>query len=148
MLSTLVGAGAAVDARDKNQQTPLHRAAWKNPSAEVIKALVSAGANVDARDDCQRTPLHCAALVNPTNVQPLIDCGANVNLLDNWQYSPLWYAAVINHRDAIVALAQAGADPKLGSSPLDAFFADDETKRLMRSLFKPAQTNKQTCTLM
>ena len=135
VISALVGAGAAVDARDKNQQTPLHRAAGKNPSAEVIKALVSAGANVDARDDYQVTPLHWAAGLNPTNVQPLIDCGANVNLLENRQRSPLFLAATNNHRDAIVALAKAGADPELVKSQLDALGAP-YPKSLIRSLFK------------
>ena len=116
--------------------TPLQRAARQNPSAEVLKALVSAGADVDARNDFQQTPLHEAAGSNPTNVQPLIDCGANVNLLEMRRFSPLLLAANNNDRDAIVALAKAGADPELGESPLDAGGAYAETKSLIRSLFK------------
>ena len=127
--------GCNVNAVKGATLTPLHYAARCNPSTDVIKALVSAGADVDARDDWyQNTPLHYAAIHNPTNVQTLIDCGANVNLLTKTQRSPLWWAAYKNHRDAIVALANADADPKFGDSPLEV--GDGETKSLIRSMFK------------
>ena len=56
----LVTHGAAVDTRDKYQQTPLHFAAAHSREA-VCQFLVAQGAAVDARDNWQQTPLHWAA---------------------------------------------------------------------------------------
>ena len=37
-----------------------------------------------------------------------------------------------NHKEAIVALCAAGADPRLGKSPLEAPLAYEDTKRFIR----------------
>jgi cytohesin len=52
-----------VGARDSDDSTPLHCAAWKG-HAEVVEALLDAGADVNARnrnDHWGDTPLHAAA---------------------------------------------------------------------------------------
>ena len=98
----------------------------------MIRALVEAGANVDARIARTGTPLHEAAWRNPIAVKPLIECGANVNLLDNDQHSPLNRAADNNQKEAIVALCAAGADPRLGKSPLDDDDIDADMKKLIQ----------------
>ena len=51
----------AIDARDRNQYTPLHWACT-NYNMELAMALVDRGADVDARYEHQRTPLHYACI--------------------------------------------------------------------------------------
>jgi hypothetical protein len=55
----LLDAGAAVDVRDDNQQTPLHRAAARG-KAPIVEALLARGAEVNAIDGLGRTPLGVA----------------------------------------------------------------------------------------
>ena len=66
----------------------------------------------------QSTALHLAAYYNPAAVPVLLEANAEVNALDYWDYSPLYYAARKKHREAVIALLAAGADPHLGKSPL------------------------------
>lgn len=49
---TLIAVGADVNAKDKNQKTPLHHAA----SPRVQEALVAAGAAVNAKDNNNKHP--------------------------------------------------------------------------------------------
>lgn len=55
----LLDAGAAVDVRDDNQQTPLHRAAARGV-APIIEVLLARDAEVNAIDGLGRTPLGVA----------------------------------------------------------------------------------------
>ena len=66
------------------KQTPLHRAAWNNSNAEVVKILIEKGASVNALDGNKQTPLHKAAYNNSNAevVKILIEKGASVNALD------------------------------------------------------------------
>ena len=66
----------------------------------------------------QSTALHLAAYYNPAAVPVLLEANAEVNVVDYWDYSPLYYAARKKHREAVIALLAAGADPHLGQSPL------------------------------
>ena len=50
----LLDRGAEIDARDVNQQTPLHKAAWNNSRA-VAELLLDRGAKIDARDYTRQT---------------------------------------------------------------------------------------------
>jgi len=55
-----------------------------------------------------------------------------VNLLDDYNHSPLFSAAVHNHKDAVVALCNAGGDPRLGESPLTSSYVEEDTREIIR----------------
>jgi len=141
VIKVLVDAGADIGARDDEEKTPLHKVAKHNPSAEAVRVMVEAGADLDAEDCFQWTPMHRAALENPGAVRVLVESGAKVNKLNKdktWEVSvtPLFYAAKYSHRDAIIALCAAGADPRLGDlSPLDADCVKENMKTLIREQF-------------
>ena len=99
--------------------TALHLAAQFKSSASVVRALIEAGANVNARTGSQNSPLHYAALCNPEAVPLLLKAGADPNMLNSGQWSPLAYAAENNFKESVIALCAAGADPRLGKSPLE-----------------------------
>lgn len=73
---------ALVKARDAEESTPLHYAAWKG-HAEVVSALLDAGADIRAHnrnDHWGTTPLHAAAHGNNRAAAlVLIERGADVN---------------------------------------------------------------------
>ncbi|RDW57729.1 hypothetical protein BP5796_12530 [Coleophoma crateriformis] len=84
-----ISADATVDARDKDEETPLHHAAIYNYT-EAINALTAANATVDARDEIQCTPLHIAALHNHTEaINALIAANATVDARAADQSTPL-----------------------------------------------------------
>jgi len=74
-----------IHARDKDESTPLHCAAWKG-HPEVVAFLLSAGANANAKntnDHWGTTPLHAAAHANQAAiVDLLIGQGAELNAED------------------------------------------------------------------
>ena len=81
----------------------------------------------------QETALHFAASFNPSAVPILLEYNADVNVVTaggNW--SPLFYAASKNHREAVIALCAAGANPHLGWSPLTSSSVSEEMKNLIR----------------
>ena len=59
VMSTLVQAGANVDALDSDQQSPLHLASAWNPA--VVPVLIGGGCKVNLLDKAQVSPLYYAA---------------------------------------------------------------------------------------
>ncbi len=124
-ISLLVRAGADVNARTNNGQTPLHEAAATNNNPAIIEALVEAGADVNARAAGGRTPLHVAAAgnTNPAMVVALLEAGADLRTRTATGSTPLLEAASGNPNPAVLeALVAAGADVnqrgELGRTPL------------------------------
>ena len=62
VVSTLIQAGANVDALDGNQHSPLHLASKENPA--VVPVLIGGGCKVNLLDKWQRSPLLLAARVS------------------------------------------------------------------------------------
>lgn len=63
MARLLIERGAQVDARDEDEDTPLHMVAWKN-SVDVAKLLIEYGADLNAKDESGRTPADTASTEN------------------------------------------------------------------------------------
>ena len=63
--------GAEIEAKDVNNQTPLHLAALSN-SIETAKLLLESGAEIEARDVNNRTPLDVAARKNSAETAILL----------------------------------------------------------------------------
>ena len=59
VIQTLVDAGADINARNNDGETPLHNAATTN-TPEVIQALLDTGADINARNNDGDTPLDLA----------------------------------------------------------------------------------------
>lgn len=79
VITLLLGAGADVSARDRNNHTALHYAAADNGNPAVIAALADVGADVNAVAAMGRTPLHQAATnPNPAILAELLRRGADV----------------------------------------------------------------------
>ena len=105
--------------RDEIQDSPLHKAARFNPSADVSMALIAAGEDVNSLVHHNlQTPLHLACFFNQGIVNALLEAGAWVNILNNREQSPLFLAAWKDHRVAVSSLLAHGADIQLGTSPL------------------------------
>ena len=62
VVSTLVQAGADVDALDSHQRSPLHHASYGNPA--VVPVLIGAGCKVNLLDKFQHSPLWYAAAIS------------------------------------------------------------------------------------
>ena len=81
--------GADIKARDGEQRTPLHVAAYYGRST-IAELLLSNHAEVDARDHAQSTPLHTAASSGmPGIMRILIKNGAEVDARDIGSRTPL-----------------------------------------------------------
>ena len=86
----------------------------------------------------QSTALHLAAELNPAAVPVLLEANAEVNVVDGSNRSPLFDAAENNHREAVIALCVAGADPHLGDpSPLTVSWISEDMKNLIREQLSP-----------
>ena len=119
----LLERGADPNVRNFRSETPLHRAAIRNPDLDVSRTLIGAGADVNAQDEKGATPLHRAAH-NPSTGRAhlLIEAGADVGARDNSGATPLHHAAESGHEAMIARLVEAGADPNArdqeGRTPL------------------------------
>jgi ankyrin repeat protein len=102
-------AGAAVDAKDDRQYTPLHFAAL-NGHTQVCRMLMKAGAAVDAKVDQQYRPLHSAASEGHVEVcRMLLEAGAAIDARHDKRNTPLLIAAKRGHTEMCRMLIEAGA---------------------------------------
>ena len=128
-ISRCLREGASVNARDKDGDTPLHKAAISSKNPAVITTLLKAGAEVNARTPKTEysggvTPLHYAAWINnnPAAITALLKAGAEVNARGKDGKTPLHYAGSNKNPAVITTLLKAGADvnarDKNGETPL------------------------------
>jgi hypothetical protein len=90
----LVAGGASVNARDRLEQTPLHRAAFSGDE-ETVLLLLSNGADVHARTQDGRTALHMAAAGHHSGVIAiLLQWGAEIDAADQTGVTPLHLAVM------------------------------------------------------
>ena len=83
VVSTLVQAGANLDALNSYQQSPLHLASFGNPA--VVPVLIGGGCKVNLLDKWQHSPLYYAARVSkhPIAVAALMRAAADPHLGDS-----------------------------------------------------------------
>src|SRR3990172_10442231 len=122
LINILLDHGADIEARDNNDFTSLHYAAF-NGHQVTVAFLLDHGANIEARDNQGVTPLHIAALDgHQATVALLLDRGANIESQGNQGQTPLHYAAAYGHQATVALLLDRGANIEAqdndGSTPL------------------------------
>ena len=135
----LINQGADPNLRNWRGETPLHRAAIRNPDLDVHRALIDAGADVNARDNTGATALHRAAgQPSPGRADLLIEAGADVNARDKGGSTPLHEAAGKGLDEGAKTLLKHGADPNLpdntGRTPLHLAYAAERQDMVNRLL--------------
>ena len=112
----LVEAGARVDAKTENGETPLHLAA-RVGSNLAGAALIEAGAGVNKKTENGETPLHLAATGRDQSharlARELIKAGADVEVRTTTDYrdaTPLHAALESGHLELVQALIDARAN--------------------------------------
>ena len=126
IVQKLIKAGADVNLRNNQGDTPLYRAALDkaadNNRLEIIQELIKAGADVNLRNNEGDTPLSKATFHGRLEiVQKLIKAGADVNLRNNQGDTPLYDAAFYGYLEIVQELIKAGADVNVkvrGDTPL------------------------------
>lgn len=90
-IQILMEAGADIDAKARNGQTPLAMLlSTVFPPMAVVETLLSYGADVNAQDSYGYTPLHLAtARLNTSYTLALLQHGAEVNIRDKDKSTPL-----------------------------------------------------------
>jgi len=107
----VAGGKVDVDARNAEQETPLHKAIEKGMK-ELAEMLVKAGAKVDARDANSDTPLHQAALHDdPYFVELLLRAKADAKARNDDGESVLQWAVMTGNPQVARDLLEHGADP-------------------------------------
>ena len=109
IVQMLLDAGAKVNARDKQKQTPLMRLD-NDATPELIAVLIRHGAKVGLTDNEGNTALILTVNYSAAEiVQALIDAGADINHANNDGYTALMRAAENDDIEIVRTLLQAGA---------------------------------------
>ena len=144
-VTKLLAAGANPNGKDKWGVRPLHAAARPKSLGNAtvnLDALLAAGASPHGTDAKGNTPLHYAmGYPIPAIVKKLLAAGADPNAKNNDGASPLqfwgtsWIGGLANaeedvrHKQSILALVNAGADPKVGGGTGDTTAVTPEQGR-------------------
>ena len=91
--AALVSAGADINMKNRNGQTPLlwHMAICSTTNIEIVNFLVSQGADVNAKDNMGFAPIHEAAIRGKREVVDFfISNGADYNMKNDYGETPLY----------------------------------------------------------
>ena len=108
IFKALQAAGADVQARARDGETVLHRAAFVT-DGDTIEALLASGLDANARADGGWRPLHSAS--TPETFSALREAGANERARTDSGYTILHRAAVSLDAATVVELIGIGLDP-------------------------------------
>ena len=133
----LIRAGADVNTKDQDGNTPLHKASQYGHT-ELAKLLIGNGADVNAATEVGWKPLHKASLNGYTETAKLlIGNGADVNTKDKDGVTPLYIASLNGYTETAKLLIDNGADvnaaTKYGVTPLHlaSHYGYTETAKLL-----------------
>lgn len=121
----LVEFGAAVNAVDDNDMTPLYNAAGGTGNDfEMVKALIELGADVNNYSQRIGAAIHNAvAWENTEIVKLLLASGADLNVVDEEGQTPLFFAATAENVNLAALLISHGANKNVrdneGKTPVD-----------------------------
>ena len=110
-----INSGCNVNLKDKNSETLLMKAVWRN-DIDIVAVLIKAGADVNSRDNRGNTALMYTYSNNnkPNNIEIialLLKAGADINAKNDFGETALTNAAKFClNSDVIIALLKAGAD--------------------------------------
>ena len=124
-LQEYLNSGANVNARDKDEYTPLHLyvCGLSENEPRAIRLLLEHGADVNAANHIGTIPLHEVAECGKDLeiLKIMLDAGADANASNNYGVTVLYMAANFNkNTEFFVALVIAGAD-------INAVSSDGET---------------------
>ncbi len=114
MVALLLDLGADPAQQGLNRQSALHTAAMAR-DRPFLRTLLDHGANPDLTDGQIGAPVLSEAIMNRNHeaVRLLLTHRANPNLTNVQGETPLHTAALINNYTSMLALLEAGADPRL-----------------------------------
>lgn len=114
MVTELLDGKADPDARSKDGETALHRAAYW-AKGDIVDVLLNAKADPCVRDRKGKTPMR-KSYDNPNIVSALLRAKADANATDESGRTTLHRSAENGHVDVIDVLIKAGANPNIGNT--------------------------------
>ena len=121
VVQLLLGKSASANARNVDEDTPLHIAAKFNNNPEVLQILLDNGGSMFAFNTYGQIPLHYAAAnKNSDMIQFFMDLEVRADEVDHQGRTPLFFAASAVIVDILVANgASVTAVANSGKTPLD-----------------------------
>ncbi|OZH54327.1 hypothetical protein AFK68_11665 [Hydrocoleum sp. CS-953] len=131
VIDILISNGAQVNAKNNNDNTPLH---YAGKSQEITALLINKGADVNAKNNQGITPLHNSRRRGVAEI--LITHGADINAQDKKGKTPLHYLVTNDSQSAAELLinqrANINAKDNNNQTPLD-YVRSQEMAKLMIS---------------
>ena len=109
-LQKAISGGGDVNAKDKDEESPLHYAVEKRDKA-MVKLLLKHNADINAKDKDEESPLHYAVEKrDKAIIKLLLKHNADINAKDKDEESPLHYAVEKRDKAIIKLLLKHNAD--------------------------------------